>query len=221
MSPTKPLTTTEGSGASPARPVTAPPSSDPHHSGAAPPYDDSERPASDMDVMADRAEYLRHGGAGAAGGGNPARRMAANFPPSSPKGGLSGQVKPAHSELTPHTHSAVRKRSVSPLARGQEFANTDSDSESLASDGSATLQLQLLKAILHNRKTKKSIRKSLHDASTHSSRDSQHRGAASVNRGYPEDPESWRTGVDAEVEQVMSRRDDRNHYDTESKSGDF
>ena len=148
-------------------------------------------------------------------------RMAANFQQTTATAGSGrsasgpgGPLKPSLLDVNPHLHNVnVRRRSISPLAQAQEFLGMDtSDSDSMSSEGSATLQLQLLKAILQNRKTKKAIRKSLHDASLHAScsasaqpqRDLPHPVSAVTHSSSAAEAEGWRQGgVDAEVEQVM------------------
>ena len=83
------------------------------------------------------------------------KRMAANFLPSK-------------SESQPQEHT--KKRSVSPVTKAQEFF-TESDIDSAVEDTQSSLELKLLKALLANRQSKRSARKSVQDGATNYAQD--------------------------------------------------
>ena len=87
------------------------------------------------------------------------KRLAANFVP--PKATIS--------ESRPQSH--MKKRSVSPVTKAQEFQTEDSDVDGIADDTQSSLELKLLKALIANRKNKKSTRRSVQDGAVVYSQD--------------------------------------------------
>ncbi len=142
------------------RPVTAPPAATKHTSPVSQllvPPSDEQRPVTAQDGgRANRnrmAANFATGGGGGGGGG--AGGVGVSSSGLSPK--AAQQVKPTPSESRPQSHA--KKRSQSPLSRGQDFLE-ESDTDNVSESSYASLELKLLKAILASRKSsKKSSRK--------------------------------------------------------------
>ena len=82
---------------------------------------------------------------------------------------LAANFMPLTSESRPQAH--VKKRSVSPVTKAQDFLSGESDLDSLAEDTQSSLELKLLKALIASRKGRKSTRKSVQDGATVYSQD--------------------------------------------------